>query len=114
MSELTFSPDDMNKTYGSEAVFTQNIDNCFYRFTSQFTDEETAEAALAVQEGWDGEHGLAGYLEQRKLRCVLKGQIHNQSDGIADWGALFSLVYSDPKPGKPKNCPLVVFWPDAC
>jgi hypothetical protein len=53
------------------ALRTQNYDRGLDRFARKFDNTEEMTATIAIQEGWQGDHGWSIFFEQGPRRCPL-------------------------------------------
>jgi hypothetical protein len=65
-----------------------------------------------IQEGLYNGHDWAVQTQQWKRMCLLMGQSHDQSDDTAYWLGLAAFANFEPKSGKSRTFPWVIFWPE--
>jgi hypothetical protein len=91
---------------------TQNYDKGLDKFVPKFEPEEAISATVAVQTGWQGDHGWAVYVKQGPRRCLLLDTVDGLSSEEALWTALASLATFSPRLSKPRRFPGRLFFPD--
>jgi hypothetical protein len=91
---------------------TQNYDKGFDKFIRKFDPEEEMSAVVAVESGWQGEHGWAVVFKQGPRRCLLLDTADRLSKEETLWGALAAWATFQPRQKMPRRFPGKLYYPD--
>jgi hypothetical protein len=91
---------------------TQNYDKGFDKYVREFNPEEESSAVVAIESGWQGDHGWAVAFKQGARRCLLLDTVDGLSDEEALWTALSAWVSFQPRLQLPRQFPGKLFYPD--
>jgi hypothetical protein len=91
---------------------TQNYDKGLDKFVRKFDPVEEMSATVAVNSGWQGDHGWAVYFKQGARRCLLLETVDGLSSEEALWTALSSWATFSPRLAKPRQFPGRLFYPN--
>jgi hypothetical protein len=92
---------------------TQNYDKGFEKYIRKFNPEEESSAVVAIEPGWQGDHGWAVAFKQGPRRCLLLDRVDGFSDEEALWTALTAWVSFQPRLKTPRQLPGKLFYPNA-
>jgi hypothetical protein len=91
---------------------TQNYDKGPDKYVRKFDPEEESSAVVAIESGWQGDHGWAVAFKQGARRCLLLDTVDGLSDEEALWIALSAWVSFQPRLQLPRKFPGRLFYPD--
>jgi hypothetical protein len=82
--------------------------------TTLFEKNEAMSATVAVNSGWQGDHGWAVYVKQGPRRCLLLDTVDGLSSEEALWTAVASWATFNPRKAKAgrRRFPGRLFHPD--
>jgi hypothetical protein len=93
------------------ALRTQNYDRGLDKFVRKYKNLEAMSATLAIQSGWQGEHGWAVFMKQGTKRCLLLDTVHGLTDDEAIWTALACWAVFKPRNDSPRKYPGRLYYP---
>jgi hypothetical protein len=91
---------------------TQNYDKGFDKFIRKFNREEEMTAVVAVESGWQGEHGWAVVFKQGPRRCLLLDTADGLTMEETMWNALAAWATFQPRHKSPRLFPGKLFYPN--
>jgi hypothetical protein len=91
---------------------TQNYDKGFDKFIRKFDPEVEMSALVAVEEGFQGDHGWAVAFQQGSRRCLLLDTADGLSKEEAMWVALSAWATFQPRHNVPRQKPGTLYYPD--
>jgi hypothetical protein len=94
------------------ALKTQNYDKGFDKFIRKFNPEQEMSAAIAVEEGFQGDHGWAVAVQQGPRRCLLLDTADGLTKEEAMWVALSHWAAFEPRHAMPRSKPGTLYYPD--
>jgi hypothetical protein len=93
------------------ALRTQNYDRGLDKFARKYENLEAMSATLAIQPGWQGDHGWAVYLKQGTKRCLLMDTTSGLTDDEAIWTAMACWALFKPRDESPRKYPGRLYYP---
>jgi hypothetical protein len=91
---------------------TQNYDKGFDKYIRKFDREEESSAVVAIESGWQGDHGWAVVFKQGPRRCLLLDTTDGLSKEEAMWVALSAWATFGPRHNNPRSKPGTLYYPD--
>jgi hypothetical protein len=93
------------------ALRTQNYDRGLDKFVRKYENLEAMSATLAIQSGWQGEHGWAVFMKQGTNRCLLLHTVYGLTDDEAIWTAMACWAVFKPRDDSPRKYPGRLYYP---
>jgi hypothetical protein len=93
------------------ALRTQNYDRGLDKFARKYENLEAMSATLAIQSGWQGDHGWAVYLKQGTKRCLLMDTTLGLTDEEVIWTAMACWALFKPRDDSPRKYPGRLYYP---
>jgi hypothetical protein len=94
------------------ALRTQNYDRGLDQFVRKSENAEAMSATLAIQPGWQGEHGWAIFMKQGTKRCLLLDTVYGLTDDEVIWTAMACWAIFKPRDESPRKYPGRLYYPD--
>jgi hypothetical protein len=94
------------------ALKTQNYDKGFDKFVRKFDPEQEMSALVAVEEGFQGDHGWAVVFKQGPRRCLLLDTTDGLTKDETMWVALSAWATFEPRHNVPRRKPGTLYYPD--
>jgi hypothetical protein len=103
---------DLNGAILEAALKTQNYDKGFDKFIRKFNPKREMSAVVAVEEGFQGDHGWAVVFQQEPRRCLLLDTADGLTKEEAMWVALSSWATFQPRQNTPRSKPGKLHYQD--
>jgi hypothetical protein len=94
------------------AVRTQNYDRGLEKFVRKYENLEAMSATLAIQDGWQGDHGWAIFVKQGPKRASLLDTVDGLSMEEVFWTALACWAIFKPRSESVRKFPGRIYYPD--
>jgi hypothetical protein len=91
---------------------TQNYDRGLDKFVRKYENAEAMSATVAIQSGWQGEHGWAIHLKHGPRRALLLDTVDGLSDDEVLWTALACWAVFKPRKTSVRKYPGRLYYPD--
>jgi hypothetical protein len=91
---------------------TQNYDKGFDKFIRKFDCSEEMTAVVAIESGWQGDHGWAVVFKQGPRRCLLLDTTDGLTKTETFWVALSAWATFQPRHKSPRQFPGKLYYPD--
>jgi hypothetical protein len=91
---------------------TQNYDRGLDKFARKFERLEAMSATVAIQQGWQGDHGWAIFFKQGPRRALLMDTVDGLTDEEVLWTALACWAIFIPRKASKRIYPGRLFYPD--
>jgi hypothetical protein len=94
------------------ALRTQNYDRGLEKFVRKYENLEAMSATLAIQEGWQGDHGWVIFVKQGPKRALLLDTVDGLSAEEVLWTALECWAVFKPRSERVRKFPGRIYYPD--
>jgi hypothetical protein len=115
LPETQATPAEIKAIHGrimETALRTQNYDRGLEKFVRKYENLEAMSATLAIQEGWQGDHGWAIFVKQGPKRALLLDTVDGLSAEEVFWTALACWAIFKPRSERTRKFPGRLYYPD--
>jgi hypothetical protein len=95
------------------ALKTQNYDKGLEKFVRKFNPEEECSAVIAIESGFQGDHGWAVAFKQGPRRYLILDTADGLTEEEVFWGTLSAWATFQPRQKAQRESPGTLYYPDA-